>query len=175
MDLTDCKPRWKVRRRRGVVAGVVAGAVALGFAPVAAGAPEGAQATVSLRSGVSGRCVDVPGFATADGTQIALWDCNGGANQQWTTSGSGPVTIAGKCLDVATGPAGAATPGTRVVLWSCRESAASQSWTLSTSQPGKITNASGLCLDTAMGTGGNAVPLVVWPCVDSKSQVWTPR
>jgi lysophospholipase L1-like esterase len=31
----------------------------------------------------SGRCADVTGVATANGTQVQLWDCNGQANQQW--------------------------------------------------------------------------------------------
>jgi endo-1,4-beta-xylanase len=30
----------------------------------------------------SGKCLDVPGQATADGTQTQIWDCNGGTNQR---------------------------------------------------------------------------------------------
>jgi hypothetical protein len=26
----------------------------------------------------------VPGFSTTEGTQLDLWTCNGGANQQWS-------------------------------------------------------------------------------------------
>jgi hypothetical protein len=33
---------------------------------------------------LSGRCLDDPNASTADGTQLVLWDCNGGTNQQWT-------------------------------------------------------------------------------------------
>jgi len=32
---------------------------------------------------VSGNCLDDPGFNTAEGTQLDLWTCNGGANQEW--------------------------------------------------------------------------------------------
>ncbi len=32
---------------------------------------------------VSGRCLDDPGFNTTNGTQLEIWDCNGGSNQQW--------------------------------------------------------------------------------------------
>ncbi|WP_344076671.1 RICIN domain-containing protein [Streptomyces crystallinus] len=170
-------------RRPGLVAAAALGAVVLAFPSVTASAagdstshaPAKAPAavTASLVNGVAGRCMDDPAFATADGTQIALWDCNGGANQRWTTSGSGTVTIGGKCLDVAGGPAGAQTHGTRAVLWACNGSP-SQNWTL-TGQPAQIRNASGLCLDTAMGVGGNGVPLVVWECVGPKSQAWTVR
>ncbi|WLQ36840.1 ricin-type beta-trefoil lectin domain protein [Streptomyces castrisilvae] len=31
----------------------------------------------------SGRCLDIPGGDTTDGTALILWDCAGGANQQW--------------------------------------------------------------------------------------------
>ncbi|MFG1807588.1 RICIN domain-containing protein [Streptomyces sp. NPDC049040] len=36
----------------------------------------------------SGRCLDVPGASTTDGTQLEIWDCNGGNNQRWTIPGS---------------------------------------------------------------------------------------
>ncbi|MEK8143229.1 RICIN domain-containing protein [Streptomyces sp. M10(2022)] len=39
----------------------------------------------SLRNPASGRCLDVPGSVTADGTQLKIWDCTGGANQTWQT------------------------------------------------------------------------------------------
>jgi non-reducing end alpha-L-arabinofuranosidase len=28
-------------------------------------------------------CLDDPGFNTTPGTQLVLWTCNGGTNQQW--------------------------------------------------------------------------------------------
>ena len=31
----------------------------------------------------SGKCLDDPNFNTANGTQLELWTCNGGTNQQW--------------------------------------------------------------------------------------------
>ncbi len=40
--------------------------------------------TSRLVNANAGRCLDVPGLAQADGTQVALWDCNSGANQLWT-------------------------------------------------------------------------------------------
>jgi len=30
------------------------------------------------------QCLDVPGATTTEGTQLQIWDCNGGSNQQWT-------------------------------------------------------------------------------------------
>ncbi|GLY99599.1 RICIN domain-containing protein [Actinoplanes sp. NBRC 103695] len=37
-----------------------------------------------LVSAASGRGLDVPDGATANGTQPVIWDCNGGANQRWS-------------------------------------------------------------------------------------------
>ncbi|MFG2823957.1 RICIN domain-containing protein [Kitasatospora sp. NPDC048365] len=35
----------------------------------------------------SGRCLDIPGGSTADGTQLQIWDCNTNAWQKWTLPG----------------------------------------------------------------------------------------
>ncbi|WP_163570207.1 RICIN domain-containing protein [Fodinicola feengrottensis] len=32
----------------------------------------------------SGRCLDVPNSATADGTRLQIYDCNGTGAQTWT-------------------------------------------------------------------------------------------
>lgn len=37
----------------------------------------------------SGRCLDVPGASTTDGTQLNLWDCNNRTNQQWSYTAGG--------------------------------------------------------------------------------------
>lgn len=37
----------------------------------------------TLVNKASGRCLDVPGGDTSDGTALILWDCSGSANQQW--------------------------------------------------------------------------------------------
>ena len=48
----------------------------------------------------SGRCIDVPGSSTANGTQVQLWDCHGGTNQRWTYTASRQLMVYGnKCLD----------------------------------------------------------------------------
>ncbi|MFC9634598.1 RICIN domain-containing protein [Streptomyces mirabilis] len=36
----------------------------------------------ALRAVDAGRCLDVTGAATADGSPVELWTCNGGSNQQ---------------------------------------------------------------------------------------------
>lgn len=40
--------------------------------------------THALVNKASGRCLDVPGSDTTDGTVLGLWDCHGGVNQRWS-------------------------------------------------------------------------------------------
>ncbi|MEV1177634.1 RICIN domain-containing protein, partial [Nonomuraea sp. NPDC049784] len=42
-------------------------------------------ATSALKGVGSGRCLDVNGASQANGAQVQIWDCNGQANQQWTS------------------------------------------------------------------------------------------
>ncbi|MGI5185121.1 ricin-type beta-trefoil lectin domain protein [Dactylosporangium sp. CA-152071] len=44
------------------------------------------QADGSLRNPQSGRCLDSPNGATANGTALRIWDCNGSAAQQFRLS-----------------------------------------------------------------------------------------
>ncbi|MFD7714646.1 ricin-type beta-trefoil lectin domain protein [Streptomyces sp. NPDC059814] len=41
------------------------------------------SSTHALVNKASGRCLDVPGGDTTNGTALNVWDCGGGANQQW--------------------------------------------------------------------------------------------
>jgi hypothetical protein len=38
----------------------------------------------AIKGAQSGRCVDVPNGTATNGTLLALWDCNGQANQRWS-------------------------------------------------------------------------------------------
>ncbi len=48
------------------------------------------------------KCLDANGAATANGTGVIIWDCNGGANQQWNVNSNGTISgvQSGRCLDV---------------------------------------------------------------------------
>ncbi|MGW2613442.1 ricin-type beta-trefoil lectin domain protein [Streptomyces sp. NPDC001500] len=114
----------------------------------------------------SGRCVDVPNQSHTAGTQVELWDCNGGGNQQWTDDSAGELRIYGSdCLDAA---GQGTTPGTKVDIWGC-DGGANQKWTLHAD--GTITGVqSGLCLD-APGTANGAL-LRLWTCNGGSGQKW---
>ncbi len=47
------------------------------------------------------KCLDANGQGTTNGTQVIIWDCNGGTNQQWNVNANGTITgvQSGLCLD----------------------------------------------------------------------------
>jgi alpha-galactosidase len=123
-------------------------------------------ATTTLVSAASGRCLDVPNGATANGTQPIIWDCNAGANQQWTVSGQ-TVRALGKCLDA---PAGA-TAGAKATLWDCN-GGSNQQWTLNSD--GTVRGVqSGLCLDVDHNLTANGTVVLLWTCSAAANQRWS--
>jgi alpha-galactosidase len=125
-------------------------------------------ATGTVVSQASGRCLDLPESATANGTQPVIWDCNGGANQSWTVDGQ-TWRILGKCLDAPVG----ATPGTKAQVWDCN-GGSNQRWTAN--GDGTISNAqSGLCLDVDRNLTANGTKVLLWSCSGAVNQRWTRR
>ena len=114
----------------------------------------------------SGRCLDVPGSDTTNGTQPIIWDCSGAANQRWSYDGQ-TLRSLGKCLDSPTG----ATSGVKAQLWDC-SGAANQRWAHTSG--GTVRNAqSGLCLDVTGTANGTATTLRT--CAGGPNQLWTRR
>ncbi|WP_328854148.1 PHB depolymerase family esterase [Microbispora hainanensis] len=121
----------------------------------------------AIKGVASGRCLDVPGATTADGTQVQLWDCNGQTNQTWSSTSAGEIRVYGnKCLDAAgTGN------GVKVQIYSCW-GGDNQKWRLNSD--GSIQGVqSGLCLD-AVGAGtGNGTKIQLYSCHGGTNQKWT--
>ncbi|CAL9332784.1 lectin [Streptomyces sp. enrichment culture] len=118
--------------------------------------------------GVNGKCLDVSGASTADGTRIQLWTCNGTAAQRWTVAADGTFQALGKCLDVA---GGGTADGTRVQLWTCNGSGA-QKW--AAQADGTVRNPqSGKCLDASGGTWNDGTAVHLWTCHTGPNQKWT--
>ncbi|MFF3854220.1 ricin-type beta-trefoil lectin domain protein [Micromonospora sp. NPDC002575] len=124
-----------------------------------------------LVGGQSGRCVEVPNSSTTNGTQVQLWDCSGGANQQWTyTAGKQLTGYGNKCLD-ANGAG--TTNGTTVIIWDCH-GGANQQWNVNAN--GTVTNVqSGLCLDANGAATGNGTKIILWSCNGGANQQWSLR
>ncbi|QUQ67406.1 ricin-type beta-trefoil lectin domain protein [Kutzneria sp. CA-103260] len=118
-------------------------------------------------TGIGGKCVDVAGANSANGTQVQLYTCNGSTAQTWTQSGSALQAL-GKCLDVAS--AGTAN-GTKVQLYDCNGTAAQQ-WTLN-SQRELVNTGSGKCLDATNQSSADGTPLQIWSCTGTANQQWT--
>ncbi|MFH8237709.1 endo-1,4-beta-xylanase [Streptomyces sp. NPDC018321] len=115
----------------------------------------------------SGRCLDVPDAVTTDGTQLQLWDCHSGTNQQWTYTDAGELRVYGdKCLDAA-----GAGNGAKVQIYSCW-GGDNQKWRLNSD--GSIVGVqSGLCLD-AVGAGtANGTLVQLYSCSNGSNQRWS--
>ncbi|AIV33731.1 endo-1,4-beta-xylanase [Streptomyces sp. R1] len=115
----------------------------------------------------SGRCLDVPNASTTDGTQLQLWDCHSGSNQQWAATDAGELRVYGdKCLDAAgTGN------GSKVQIYSCW-GGDNQKWRLN-SDGSVVGVQSGLCLD-AVGNGtANGTQIQLYTCSNGSNQRWT--
>jgi hypothetical protein len=119
----------------------------------------------------AGKCLDDPNSTTTTGTQQQIYDCNGQANQTWTSTSAGAlsVTLSGTtlCLDAN----GAATaPGTKVILWTCNGQN-NQQWTLNAN--GTITGVqSGLCLDVTGASTADGALIDIWTCNGQSNQQW---
>ncbi|MFJ6795433.1 lectin [Streptomyces sp. NPDC091268] len=119
-------------------------------------------------TGIGGKCVDVAGAGTANGTPVQLYDCNGTAAQRWTAGADGTLRALGKCLDVASG---GTADGTRTQLWDCNGTAAQQ-WALPAARD-IVNPQANKCLDAAGGGSANGTRLQIWTCTGAANQKWT--
>ncbi|MFI1809670.1 non-reducing end alpha-L-arabinofuranosidase family hydrolase [Streptomyces sp. NPDC020422] len=134
----------------------------------APGTPAGG--TGEIRGVASGRCVDVPGAATAAaGSRARLWDCDGRAGQRWTLTADRRLRVLGdKCLDAR---GGGTADGTPVIVWQCN-GGANQQWTVRAD--GTIAGVqSGLCLDAVGAATANGTTIQLYACAPVGNQKWS--
>jgi hypothetical protein len=139
---------------------------------VAAGYGGGDSGTTgTVRAVGAGKCLDVNGATTAAGTQLQVWDCNGGANQRWTRGSAGQLTVySGSDLRCADASDNGTTNGTPVVIWSCH-GGTNQQWRFNAN--GTVTSVqSGLCLDVAGAGTANGTKVQLWACTGAANQQW---
>ncbi|MFK4084798.1 ThuA domain-containing protein [Kribbella sp. NPDC020789] len=113
-------------------------------------------------TGPGGKCADVSGGGTADGTKIQLWTCTNGANQQWTVNGD-TLRALGKCMT--------ATSSGAVQLFGCTGSG-TQNW-VAGANSSLVNPQSGKCLDANGGSTADGTQLIVWTCHGGTNQRWT--
>ncbi|MFE2069776.1 ricin-type beta-trefoil lectin domain protein [Streptomyces sp. NPDC059467] len=118
--------------------------------------------------GLAGKCVDVAGANSANGTAVQLYDCNGSAAQQWTVGSDGTIRALGKCMDVT---GGGTADGTAVQLYDCNGSAA-QKWAVSSAND-IVNPQANKCLDVTGNNSANGTRLQIWTCSGGANQKWT--
>ncbi|MEU5909345.1 chitosanase [Micromonospora sp. NPDC047527] len=146
----------------------VVGALLIGVAAVGFGLPSASAATAGPITGLGGKCVDVAGAATANGTPVQLYDCNGTAAQTWTVGNTDTsIRALGKCLDVT---AASTADGAKVQLYDCNNTGA-QTW--AASNGALVNTGSGKCLDVTDRSTANGTRLQIWTCSGTTNQRWT--
>jgi endo-1,4-beta-xylanase len=136
------------------------------------GDPGGGEDSGQLRGTGSNRCLDVPNQSTTNGTQVQIYDCWTGANQQWTHTAAGELSVysggSRKCLDAS---GGGTANGTAAIIWSCH-GGANQKWDLR-SDGSVVNRQSGLCLDVSGASTANGALVQLWTCHGGANQRWT--
>ncbi|EST35456.1 lectin [Streptomyces roseochromogenus] len=144
-------------------------AVSLGVLALSAGlltaAP--AQADTGTITGLAGKCLDVAGAKSADGTPVQLYDCNGTNAQQWTVGSDGTIRALGKCLDVT---GNSTADGAKAQLWSCT-GGANQKWAV-TAAHDIVNPQANKCLDVTDDNPANATRIQIWSCGGGANQKW---
>ncbi|WP_242439048.1 ricin-type beta-trefoil lectin domain protein [Streptomyces sp. CB00455] len=114
-------------------------------------------------TGLSGKCLDVAGGATADGTAIQLWPCNESRAQQWKLSGD-TVRALDKCL---------AAQGGKAVLATCN-GGPEQKFVRRPADKTLYNAAADACVDVPNGNDADGTDLLVYACNNGTNQQWTP-
>ncbi len=114
---------------------------------------------------INNNCLDVTGQATASGSPVEIFSCNGGANQVWEYRGAALYNpISGNCLEE---PTPDAIAGMQLHIATCNGSA-NQRWRLPVSGP-VVSGIAGKCLDY-LGGAGTEVDL--YGCNQTAAQQW---
>ncbi|MEV8379158.1 family 16 glycosylhydrolase [Kribbella sp. NPDC056861] len=118
-------------------------------------------------NGIAGKCLDVAGSGTTNGTKVQIWDCNGTGAQKWIRAGDGTIRALGKCLDIANS---STANGATVRLWDCNGSPGQQ-WAYSGAQD-IVNPAADKCLDVANNSSTSGARVQLWRCVGTPNQKW---
>ncbi|BCL13299.1 glycosyl hydrolase [Micromonospora sagamiensis] len=127
--------------------------------------------TGKIRGVASGRCVDVAGANSANGTAVQLYTCDlNGTAQAWTRAADGTFRALGKCLDVT---GGVNADGTRIQLWDCTSGNPHQQWRYDPSAQTLTNPATGRCLDATGQQTTDGTRLQIWTCNSQGNQRWS--
>jgi hypothetical protein len=126
-----------------------------------------------------GKCLDVTGGGSADGTNIEQWTCNNGGAQSFFAQdlGNGLMRVintpTGKCMDIA----GAGTAdGTNIRLWTCN-GGAGQTFRADDMGGGYVRMVnpnSNKCVDISGASSADGANVQLWTCNGTAAQLWQP-
>jgi len=174
---------WPGRRRLGGLVAlslVLTGLVATFTGPSASAVTPVSGGTYTLANGSSGKCLEVPGTSTANGTLLTQASCVAGATrQQWKLTASGANYSftnvgSGKCIDL---PSGSTVSGTQFQQYSCGTPNNNRLFglTASAAAAGKyriVNVASALCISNKDGSTAGNDPIVQEACSDIARMQW---
>ncbi|MFJ3137928.1 ricin-type beta-trefoil lectin domain protein [Streptomyces sp. NPDC086843] len=145
-------------------------AIAATVLAIAAGAltVSPASAATGQITGLAGKCMDVAGANSSNGTAVQLYDCNGTAAQQWTVGSDGTIRALGKCLDVVDG---SVANGAKLQIWDCT-GAANQRWKVTTARD-IVNPLADKCADVTGSSSANGTRLQLWSCTGAGNQKWS--
>ncbi|MEU6386373.1 ricin-type beta-trefoil lectin domain protein [Streptomyces bauhiniae] len=136
-----------------------------------AGGQSGDSSRTGAFAGLAGKCLDVAGGSSANGTAVQLYDCNGSTAQQWTVAADGSVKALGKCLDVVSA---STANGAKVQLYDCNGTGA-QRWSYNAGTGDVVNSAADKCLDVTDNSSANGARAQIWSCTGAANQKWTLR
>ncbi|MFF5971048.1 trypsin-like serine protease [Streptomyces sp. NPDC012769] len=120
-------------------------------------------ASSTLRGDGSGRCLDWNGTTGAQ-----IWDCWGGANQQWELTAAKELRVGGdKCLTADKG----ANQGARVSVVPC-DGSAEQKWNFTTDNTVTASLNPGQCMNVWGQATANGSYLGLWECNGGSNTKW---
>jgi hypothetical protein len=132
----------------------------------------------AIKNEYNGLCLDDYNSATAPGSPVVQWTCNGSAAQQWNIvpAADGYVTIvnvhSGLCLDDTDGKT---APGSTIQQYTCNGQAVQQ-WRLVNADGGQlniVNRNSNLCLDDFNGGKNPGAEVRQWTCTGGVVQWWS--
>ncbi|MEU6555783.1 ricin-type beta-trefoil lectin domain protein [Streptomyces sp. NPDC046915] len=132
------------------------------------GTQSGGGSTSGAFVGLAGKCLDVAGGSSANGTAVQLYDCNGSTAQKWTVVSDGSVQALGKCLDVTSA---STADGAKVQLYDCNGTGAQQ-WSYNASTGDVVNTAANKCLDVTDNSSANGARAQIWSCTGAANQKW---
>jgi hypothetical protein len=124
-----------------------------------------------VQSGVTGKCMNDPNSATANGSPIVIWNCKGYTSERWTLEPDGTLRFLGKCLDVL---GRSKLDGAVLQLHTCNTNVltnANEHWSIGSN--GELFNVnSGRCLEDPGNNTKNGTQLVQGDCYGLPGEIW---